>query len=60
MVKSLMSDHDDQTDPVKYLGIHLDKYFNWKHQINNVAIKLNNANAVLSKIRHNVDIKSLK
>ena len=24
-----------QTDSAKYLGIHLDKYLTWKHQINN-------------------------
>ena len=43
----------------KYLGIHLD-YFTWKHQTTNVAIKLNKANAMLSKIRIYVDIKTLK
>ena len=36
----------------KYLGIHLDKYLTWKNQINNVATKLNKANAILSKIRY--------
>ena len=29
-----------QADSVKYLKIHLDKYFTWKHHINNAAIKL--------------------
>ena len=47
----------DQTDSVKCLGIHLYKYFIWKDQINNIAIKLNKANAILSKIRHYLDIK---
>ena len=45
-----------QTDSVKYLGIHLDIYLTWKHQINNVAIKPDKSNAMLSKIRHYVDI----
>ena len=50
-----------QTDSIKYLGIHLDKYLTCKHQINNVAIKLNKANTnMLSKIKHYVDIKTLK
>ena len=35
------------TDSVTYLGIDLDKYLTWKHQINNVTIKLNEANAVI-------------
>ena len=41
------------TDSVKYLGTHLDKYLTWK-QIDNVA------NAMLSKLKHNIDIKTLK
>ena len=48
-----------QNDSVKYLGIHLDKYLTWKHQIYNIAIKPNKANAMLSKIKHYVDIKTL-
>ena len=49
-----------QTDSVKYLGIHLDKFLTWKHQVNDLPIKLNKANITLSKIRHYVDIKTLK
>ena len=49
-----------QTDSVKYLEIHLGKYFTSEHQIKNAAIKLNKANAVLTKIRHCVDMKTLK
>ena len=44
----------------KYLRIHLDKYLTVKNQINNVATKLNKANTILSKIRHYVDMKTLK
>ena len=39
---------------------HLDKDLTWNHQIYNVTIKLNKANVVLSKIRHCVDMKTLK
>ena len=53
MVKSL-------TNSVEYIGIHLDKYLTWKHQINNVAVNVNKINAILSKIRHYIDIKTLK
>ena len=49
-----------KTDSVMYLGIDLYKYLTWKHQINNVTMKLNETNAMLSKIRHYVDIKTLK
>ena len=49
-----------ETDSVKYLGIKIDKNLSWENQINNVSIKLNKANAMLSKIRHYVDFKTLK
>ena len=34
-----------QTHSVKYFGIHLYECLTWKHQINNVAIKIKKANA---------------
>ena len=37
-----------QTSSVKYLGIKIDQYLNWQYHINNIAIKLNKANAMLS------------
>ena len=43
---------------VKYLGIKLDENLNWHEQINNVAVKLSRANAMLSKVRHFVDKKT--
>ena len=46
-----------QTDSVKYLGMYIDKNLTWKHHVNNVAIKLSTANAMLSKIRHYIDKK---
>ena len=48
------------TNSVKYLGIKIDENLNWHQQINNVAVKLNRANAMLSKVRHFVDKKTLK
>ena len=38
-----------ETDSVRYLGIQIDKRLTWKEQINHVALKLNKANAMLSK-----------
>ena len=37
---------------VKYLGIKIDENLNWHKQINNVAVKLSRANAMLSRVRH--------
>ena len=48
------------TNSVKYLGIKIDENLNWHQQINNVAVKLNRANAMLSQVRHFVDKKFLK
>ena len=40
-----------QTNSVKYLGIKIDKLLNWREHTNEVAIKLNRANAMLYKVR---------
>ena len=48
-----------QTYSIEYLCVYLDKYLSWKHQIDDAAIKLNKANAMLSKIRHYIDIKTI-
>ena len=48
-----------ETDSVSYSGIQIDKRLTWKQQINRVALKLNKANAMLSKLRHVLDIKTL-
>ena len=45
------------TISVKYLGIKTDENLNWHEQINNVAVKLNRANAMLSKVRQFVHKK---
>ena len=48
------------TNSVKYLGINTDENLNWKPQISDIAIKLNKANGILSKLRHFIDMKTLK
>ena len=40
-----------QTSSVKYLGIKIDQYLNWLDHINNIAINLNKASAMLYKVR---------
>ena len=40
-----------QTSSVKYFGIKIDQYPNWKVHIKNIAIKLNKTIAMLCKIR---------
>ena len=49
-----------ETDSVKYLGIEIDKRLIWKQQINHIAFKLNKANVILSKLRHVLDIQTLR
>ena len=42
------------SDYVKYLGITIDSFLNWRFHSNNLSIKLCRANGMLSKIRHYV------
>ena len=49
-----------ETDSLKYLGIQIDKRLTWKQRINQVALKLNKVNAMLSKLRHVLDMKILR
>ena len=49
-----------ETDSVRYLGIKIDKRLTWKQQITHVALKLNKANAMLSKLRHVLNTKTLR
>ena len=49
-----------ETDSFKYLRIQIDERLTWKQQVNHVALKLNKANAMLSKLRHVLDIKTLR
>ena len=48
------------TNSVKYLGIKTDENLNWKQQTSDIDIKLNKENAILSKLRHFVDRKTLR
>ena len=45
------------TNSVKYPGIKIDENLNWHQQINDVAVKLHRANAMLSMVRHFVHKK---
>ena len=49
-----------ETDSVEYLRIQIDERLTWKQQVNHVALKLNKVNATLSKLRHVLDIKTLR
>ena len=44
---------------VKYLGMNIDENLSWKQQVCDIAIKLNKANGILSKLRHFIDRKTL-
>ena len=45
-----------ETDSLKFLGTKTDKILTWKQQVSHVALELGNSNAVLSKLRHVLDI----
>ena len=49
-----------RTNSVKCLGINIDDNLNLKQQIFNIAIKLNMANGILSKLIHFIDTKTQK
>ena len=48
------------SNSVKYLGVRIDKFLHWHDQVNNIAVKLNRANALLLKIRNYVNMKTLR
>ena len=48
------------TASVKYRGVKTDENLNWHHHINDLAIKLNRANALFFKIRNYVNQKVLR
>ena len=48
------------TKSVKYLGIKIDESLSWNEHINDIAIKLNRANAMLYKVRELVNTWVLK
>ena len=45
---------------VRYRGIKIDQNLNWEDHINDIAVKLNRANALLFKIRNFVNVTILK
>ena len=49
-----------QTKYLRYLGIKIDENLNWKIHIDNLASKINIANAVLAKLRHFVNSEILR
>ena len=48
------------TKSVKYLGIKIDESLTWNQHINDIAIKLNQANVILYKAREFVNTRVLK
>ena len=48
------------SNSVKYLGVRIDKFLHWHDQVNNIAVKLKRANALLLKIRNYVKSKTLR
>ena len=45
---------------MKYLVTNIDENLDWKQQISDIAVKLNKATEILSKLRHFIDRKTLK
>ena len=48
------------TDCVKYLGVKIDGNLSWKSHIDYLSLKLNRANALLSKIRNLINTSILR
>ena len=49
-----------EKNSVRYFAIQIDRRLTWKDQINYVAPKLNKVNAMLSKLAHVLDLKTLR
>ena len=49
----------DFSTSVKYLGLQIDEYLNWKEHISKLRIKLSRAVGILSKLRHFLPLPSL-
>ena len=47
------------TESVKYLGVKIDTNLSLQYHVNDPSIKLNRANALLSKMRKHVSLKVL-
>ena len=48
------------TNTVKYLGVFLNEHLLWSKQLNHITTKLNQAIGILSKLRNNTFLKTLK
>ena len=48
------------TDSMRYLGVKIDSKLNWNSHVNAIATKLNQANAMLYKVRDFVNANILK
>ena len=48
------------SNSVKYLGVKIDENLDWENHINDIATKLNRANALLFEIRNYVNFNTLK
>ena len=48
-----------QVTIITFVGINIDEKLNWKSQINYVATKLCRAIAILNKVKHKFNIKTL-
>ena len=48
------------TESVKYLGVKIDENLSWQYHVNDLSIKLNRANTLLSKMRMYVSVKILR
>ena len=46
-----------ETNSLKYLGIRIDNKLNWKAHVNDIALKVIRANAVLYKVRDFLDAR---
>ena len=49
-----------ETNSLKYLDIRIDNKINWRARINDIALKLIKANAILYKVRDFADARVLK
>lgn len=49
----------EQKDHIKYLGVYLDRYLSWEHQIKLVHSKSSKNIGILRRLRYYVNFKTL-